>query len=413
MEDLPIGRRVAHWRLRRNLSQQVFADRLGKSKSWVDKVERGVRRLDKFSVLYDIAEVLQVDVQLLLGKDPARRPESVNCIDQVEVEEIRSSLECYDSISPFFSPVGTGDAPPVIELEKSVSHAWNTFQHVRYGILARLLPRLINDAQAADQAYRGRNEEQRAAGLLAQVYMISSSTLRKLGEHELCWLAADRAISVAQRAGDPLLTGLASMRVANALRALGRHQPALELNVAVANQLAPGTQGGATPDRLSVFGILLLQGAMAAAHLGDAPCVKELLDQAEETANALGRDDNRYWTSFGPTNVQLHRAAAAVEMGEGKLAAHLHDSIDIMKFDGMLTERRANHMIDQARGHTQYGAMDKAATMLLEANSLAPSEVLCRPLAQEVAQEVVRRSSRGSVPSQLIELVDHMGVIPA
>src|SRR6185312_5627090 len=93
VDELPIGRRVAYWRTRRKMSQQVFADRLGKSKSWVDKVERGVRRLDKFSVVYEIADVLQLDVQLLLGKDPQRRPDSINCIDQVEVEEIRAALE--------------------------------------------------------------------------------------------------------------------------------------------------------------------------------------------------------------------------------------------------------------------------------------------------------------------------------
>src|SRR4051794_32077030 len=93
VDELPIGRRVAYWRSRRKMSQQVFADRLGKSKSWVDKVERGVRRLDKFSVVYEIADVLQVDVQLLLGREPERRPDSMNCIDQVEVEEIRSALE--------------------------------------------------------------------------------------------------------------------------------------------------------------------------------------------------------------------------------------------------------------------------------------------------------------------------------
>ena len=102
MDEQPIGRRVAYWRGRRKMSQQVFADRLGKSKSWVDKVERGVRRLDKFSVVYEIADVLQLDVQLLLGKDPERRPDSINCIDQVEVEEIRAALERYDKISAFF-----------------------------------------------------------------------------------------------------------------------------------------------------------------------------------------------------------------------------------------------------------------------------------------------------------------------
>ncbi len=117
MDELPIGRRVAYWRGRRKMSQQVFADRLGKSKSWVDKVERGVRRLDKFSVIYEIADVLQVDVQLLLGKDPERRPDTVNCIDQVEVEEIRSALERYNQISAFFA--ATPQAPPLGEMRKA------------------------------------------------------------------------------------------------------------------------------------------------------------------------------------------------------------------------------------------------------------------------------------------------------
>src|SRR3954470_9753872 len=151
VDELPIGRRVAYWRGRRKMSQQVFADRLGKSKSWVDKVERGVRRLDKFSVVYEIADVLQVDVQLLLGKDAERRPGSVNCIDQVEVEEIRAALERYDQISPIFQV--PPEPPALDELRKAVGHAWLTFQHAKYGVLARALPRLLRDAQAADNGY--------------------------------------------------------------------------------------------------------------------------------------------------------------------------------------------------------------------------------------------------------------------
>jgi transcriptional regulator with XRE-family HTH domain len=408
MDELPIGRRVAYWRGRRKMSQQVFADRLGKSKSWVDKVERGVRRLDKFSVVYEIADVLQVDVQLLLGREPERRSDSINCIDQVEVEEIRAALERYDQIGTFFS--APSEPPSMEQMRKAVNHAWQTDQHAKRGMLARALPKLLRDAQAADAAYVATDDARDAAHLLAQVYQLASSTLRKLGEHQLSWLAADRSIAVAQRAGDPLLTGIATYRVALALLALGRSRPALEVNVNIANRLAPGSAGElATPERLSVYGMMLLQGAFAAARIGDTASVRDLLAGAEEAAQALGGDHNYYWTSFGPTNVQLHRAACAVELGEGRLAIETHEHIDRYVFGALLPERRAHHFLDIARGYAQVGDVEGASEMLLEGDRLAPSEIRCRPIAREVLSDVLRRS-RGTPPPPIAELAENMGV---
>jgi transcriptional regulator with XRE-family HTH domain len=405
VDELPIGRRVAYWRGRRKMSQQVFADRLGKSKSWVDKVERGVRRLDKFSVVYDIADVLAVDVQLLLGKDVERKPETQNCIDQVEVEEIRAALERYDQMSAFFQAVP--HSPPLPEMRKAVSHAWLTYQHAKYGVLARTLPKLLRDAQSADSAHATGEEARDAAHLLGQVYQIASSALRKVGEHELSWLAADRSIAVSQRAGDQLLAGLASYRVGSALLALGRVRPALEVNVNIANRLAPGPEK--TPDRLSVYGMLLLNAAMAAARIGDSATVRDLLTGAEQAAAAIGGDQNHYWTSFGPTNVQLHRCATAVELGDGRTAVDTHERIDPVGFNAMLPERRAHHYLDIARGYTQIGDIDKASEMLLEGDRLAPSEIRCRPLAHEVLSDVLRRT-RGTPPAPIAELAEQMGV---
>jgi transcriptional regulator with XRE-family HTH domain len=408
VDELPIGRRVAYWRTRRKMSQQVFADRLGKSKSWVDKVERGVRRLDKFSVVYEIADVLQLDVQLLLGKDPQRRPDSINCIDQVEVEEIRAALERYDQIGALFN--APPEPPPLPEMRKAVGHAWLTFQHAKYGVLARALPKLLRDAQAADTAYGGGRDAQDAAHLLGEVYQIASSTLRKLGECELAWLAGDRSIAVSQRANDPLLAGTATFRVALALLSMGRARPALEVNVNIANRLATGDPAGASEDeRLSVYGILLLQGSMAAARIGDMATVRDLIAGAEEAAQALGADHNHYWTSFGPTNVQLFRAATAVEMGEGRLAIDVHEALDQAAFGALMPERRAHHFLDIARGYALVGDVGKASEMLLEGDRLAPSEIRCRPLAREVLSDILRRT-RGTPPSPVAELAEHMGV---
>jgi transcriptional regulator with XRE-family HTH domain len=408
VDDQPVGRRVAYWRNRRKLSQQLFADRLGKSKSWVDKVERGVRRLDRFSTISEIADVLQVDVQVLMGRDPVRRPETVSCVDQVEVAEIRAALERYDKISTF--SLTTLDAPPLPELHKAVDHAWMTFQHSKYGVLARMLPRLLRDVQAADAAAdTGSEQSRKAAHLLAQVYQIASSTLRKLGEHDLAWLAADRAIMVCQRAADDLLSALATVRVAGALSALGRSRPALEINVNVAHQIAPGEGVDATPERLSVYGIVLLQGTIAAARLGDSATVRDLIGGAEEAAKQVGGDDNHYWTSFGPTNVALHRTAAEVEMGDGARAVQTHESIDPVGFAAMLPERRASHLLDLARAYAQIGDITRAGDTLIDADRLAPSEIRCRPLAHELVSDLLRRT-RGTPTSSLLELVDQMGV---
>ncbi|HEY6595097.1 MAG TPA: helix-turn-helix domain-containing protein [Asanoa sp.] len=407
MDDVPIGRRVAYWRARRRMSQRVFADRLAKSKSWVDKVERGVRRLDKFSVVYEIADVLQVDVQLLLGKDPERRPDAVTGIDQVEVEEIRAALERYDSISAFFDPSYRPQS--LAEMRKAVSHAWLTFQHAKYEMLCRALPGLLRDAQTADAAYAGGDETRDAAHLLGQVYQIASSALRKLGEHELSWLAADRSIALSQRAGDPLLAGVATYRVGTALLALGRARPALEVNVNIANRLAPATAADATPERLSVYGMLLLQGAMASARIGDGATVRDLLNGADEAAAAIGADHNHYWTCFGPTNVQVHRAAAAVELGEGGQAVDTHERIDPERFSGLLPERRAHHYLDIARAFAQMGDIARASEMLLAGDRLAPSEIRCRPLAHEVMSDVLRRT-RGPPPVAVAGLAERMGV---
>jgi len=408
VDELPIGRRVAYWRTRRKMSQQVFADRLGKSKSWVDKVERGVRRLDKFSVVYEIADVLQLDVQLLLGRDPERRHDSSTCIDQVEVEEIRAALERYDQISAFF--YAPPQPPPLGEMRKAVNHAWLSYQHAKYSALARSLPKLLRDGQAADTAYAGTDHGREAAHLLGQVYQIASSSLRKVGEHELSWLAADRSIAVSQRAGDQLLAGCATYRVALSLLALGRSRPALEVNVNIANRLAPGSPDNpTTPERLSVYGMLLLQGAMAAARIGDFSTVKDLLSSAEDAARGLGGDYNHYWTSFGPTNVQMHRAAAMVELGEGRLAAETHEAMDLVGFSTLLPERRAHHYLDLARGYAQVGDVLRASEMLAEGDRLAPLEIRCRPIAREVLSDVLRRT-RGTPPAMVAELAEHMGV---
>ena len=197
---------------------------------------------------------------------------------------------------------------------------------------------------------------------------------------------------MSQRADDQLLAGIATYRVGSALLALGRARPALEVNVNIANRLAPGDgNGAATPERLSVYGMLLLKGAMAAARIGDSATVRDLVGGAEEAAGALGGDHNHYWTCFGPTNVQLHRAAAAVELGEGRPPSRPTRASTPEGFAALLPERRAHHYLDIARGvRPDRRRRARPARCCWRATGWRPSEIRCRPIAHEV---LVRRAA--------------------
>jgi transcriptional regulator with XRE-family HTH domain len=66
-ENTPVGQRIAYYRRRRGLTQQVLAGRAGCSTSWVSKLERGERTVEKIQDLLAIARVLNVEPGDLIG----------------------------------------------------------------------------------------------------------------------------------------------------------------------------------------------------------------------------------------------------------------------------------------------------------------------------------------------------------
>ncbi|MBQ1073198.1 helix-turn-helix domain-containing protein [Micromonospora sp. C31] len=357
--DEPIGRRVARWRARRRMTQQMFADRLGRSKSWVDKTERGVRPLDRYPVILEIARVLRVDPLVLLGE---HRPPPVGAGPVAGVDGVRAALARYDDHRATASVVETG---------RYVAHAWLTYQHAHYAQVVRLLPRLLHAAQGV------RAQE---PGLLVQAYRITSSVLVKLDEADLGWLAADRAVAVA--GGDAVLAGAAAVSVGQALRASGRDRLALVATLAAARRAAPASE--------AVHGALLLQAALSAAGCGDARRSEELIERAVEVAARVAGDDP-HRTGFGSGAVGAARVVAALERGDAGEAVRRHEqTVRQEAWRRLPAECRAAYLVDAARAYLQIGDLVGAGRSLVEADAVAPAEVRCRPVARTVVAEVAR-----------------------
>ncbi|MFG1902386.1 helix-turn-helix domain-containing protein [Micromonospora carbonacea] len=395
-ELLPVGRRVAYWRGRRRLSQQVFADRLGRSKSWVDKVERGVRSLDKVSTLRDIAAVLRIDTAVLLGRDaqPAATAERVE-----GVARIREALSTYEIA--LGRPSARHGAVPADRLARDVEHAWVTFQHARYPQAVASVPGLLAGVQraAADDPGWGRP-------LVVEGYRLAASVLVKLGEVELGWLAADRAMAAAT--GDPVLVAAAAVQLGQVFRAAGRARAAQSAALAAAYRIAPDDPAEGAPGALSLCGTLLVQGALSAARRGDDRAADELLDEAAGMAARVGDGHDHHRTAFGPTAVDLARAAAALDLGDAGGAVAWHERTT--RRDGwrwLPVEHRAAHLVDAARAYAWADDPARAGRVLLDADRLAPAEVRHRPAAREVLAQIARDPH---APATIVQLAVAVGV---
>ncbi|RGC67731.1 Helix-turn-helix domain protein [Micromonospora sp. MW-13] len=395
-DRLPIGRRVAYWRGRRKLSQQVFADRLGKSKSWVDKVERGVRSLDRVSTLRDIAAVLRIDTAVLLGRDaqPVGVPERGE-----GVERIRAALSAYEIA--LARPVIRGPVLPADRLARQVAHAWTTFQHARYPQVIDLVPELLADAQRAHA--RGPGEGRVP---LVEAYRVTASLLVKLGEADLGWLAVDRAMAAAT--GDRVLVAAAAVQLGQVLRASGRVRAAKSTTLAAAYRIAPFDPDIGSPPELSLCGTLLVQAALAAARAGDDRATADLIGEAAGMAGRVGEGHDHHRTGFGPTAVDLARVAAAVDLGEARDAVAWHEKTtqrDAWRW--LPPEHRAAHLFDAARAYLQADDPINAGRVLIDADRTAPAELRHRPAAREVVARVVRDPH---APAMLIQLAATLGV---
>ncbi|WP_145780948.1 helix-turn-helix domain-containing protein [Micromonospora taraxaci] len=409
-DDLPIGRRVARWRVRRSMTQQMLADRLRRSKSWVDKVERGVRTLDRYSVIQELAHVLRVDPEVLLGQQrstPASPPDGV--------DDIRAALARYDN--------PRAPAQPPDELRRQVGCAWLTYQHAHYGQLVRVLPGLLDAAQAA-----------RSPELLVQTYRITSSLLVKLGEADLGWLAADRAMAAA--GNDALLAAAATISVGQALRAQNRDHLALAALLPPANRLLPpppspgdhevGGSGGdqsarqphdhrvgagvhgrqQAPGEWAVGGTLLVQAALAAAGCGEHHRADELTERAAGVAANLRGYDDAHRTSFGPVAVELARVLVAAQRGDAVEALRRHSAV--VRREGwwrLPAEYRGAYLVEVARAYLQVGDLRGAARALVDADSVAPAEVRSRSLARTVIADVARSQPAPAGVARLATLV--------
>ncbi|MFI6762460.1 helix-turn-helix domain-containing protein [Micromonospora sp. NPDC050417] len=401
--SLTIGERVAWYRRRRGLSQEVVAGLVGRTADWLGKVENNRIELDRLSVIKSLADVLDVALGDLLA-EPSLLDWTADSGTQT-VPALRAALMSYQTITPFGPTVGDQGPPTTAALRNEVGGLWTAYQDSRFGYVTSRLPQLLQRAQAAADKLDGEDQDH-ARRLLGLTYQLAATQLTKLGETDLAWIAADRGLTAVRPTGDPVVTGSLFRSVGHALHSTGRFTEAIRLTQDAAAYLEPHL-AKPTPALLSVYGTLLLAGSMAAARSNDAATTRAFLTTADETATRLGTDANHLWTAFGPTNVAIHRVATAAELGDFQVAVDLGPRINTT---GLPMERRVRHALEVARAYNSWNRPDDAQAALLDAEQMAPEQVRHHFLSRQLALTWVRRQ-RGKPTAELVGLARRLNVL--
>lgn len=373
-----LGRKIAAERRRRGLSQPELARLLGRSVAWVSQVERGVRKIDRMSVLETIATALDVPLYELAAEAP---------VVAAVTEELPGAAGLRLVLSGAYAlrAMLDGRRPTALSTLRTRSgKAWDLTHAGQYTDLADLLRGLVPDLETAARALP---EAQRAEvfELMAATYQACSAALAKLGELEAAWIAADRAMAAAERAGDPLLVAAGAFRLVLVFLAAHHYDQAEETARTAVEALQAQTDDG-NLQAMSLWGALTLQRAVIASRVNDPDAAYSHLERAAQVAARLGEGRNDFNTEFSPANVSLHEIAVAVELGDAGRALRVAAALDA---SGLSAERRARMLIDVARAHAQRRQVSESVVALRQAEDIAPELVGGHELVRQLVSDLL------------------------
>lgn len=379
-DHLSIGERIAFHRKRRGYTQQVLAGLVGRSTDWLAKAESGRRKPPRIDMLAELARVLRVSLGELVGQPVLMEDDR----QQDDVPAVRDALMSPRRLSRLlFGPEAEAQFPSPGPTAELVELTWNDYQAGRLGKVIAGLPGLLQSAQELeDCAVRSATERRDCWVVSARVHHLATTTLAKIGESDISWLAAERAVRAADESDDPLVLASA----AHALLANGRYDDAMELGNTASSWLSARVDE-ADPAALSLLGMIYLRAAIAAARHQDRSTATNLLNRAETLANQLGSNENYWQTSFGPTNVMLHRLSAELDLDNVSYVVE-HGQIDV---DHMPPERSVSYRIDYARALSLAGQGDSAFAELRTAGHASPQLVRNNPRVRDTLRDLIKQ----------------------
>jgi len=402
-DDATIGTRLRALRLWRHMTLAEVAGLTGVSAAYLSMAERGLRSVDRRSMISALAGALRVSETELtgcphLGRDPEQSaPHSA-------IPALRVALETNSLSDPV-----KGYPRPVADLAAELQAIKTLYyQRCDYIAVGEGLPAVLDELYAHACPDAREADRKTALGSLVEACIIASFTAKDLRYPDLAHVAALRAEEAARELGDPAVLGKAAfLRFHTVPREMRSWDRALAMAERAAGALEPHA---GDPEAVCVLGLLTLSAALAAAVLQRGPVMEHWLSQSSDLAQRVPDEMTANWQSFCSTNVAIWRTTLAVERGEGGgKIAELARTVDERKLT--TRTRRADFLIDVGRGIARDPkARAEAVGWLRRAEEIAPQRVRNYASARETVAYLLSRATATAGGPELRGMAARMGV---
>jgi transcriptional regulator with XRE-family HTH domain len=351
--------------LRSGMTQEQLAEAAAVSVGVVRKLERGGTA--SLPSLLSIASALGTDIAVLLGQQAPRRS-----MDRDERAALRSlSAATHDAAIGIPADTAPGT---VEELRTVIQRADAAYWAGRYTELGALLGALLPEARARYDA-ADTCEKEAAAGVLADAFQTAGMAANVWGSRDLAYAALTYGRQIAVHAGDDLREAHLAATTAWVNLRDGRTAQGFALATAQADRIEP-KMSEHDPDRLSVYGQLVTNAAVAASRGGASPdTAREYLSQAHAVGARLGTEHarGRHAQPYGPLYAATQAMSIAVALGDTAGALRLMDTVRLN--DTVPLATRARYGLDVALTHVECRRWEQAADTLEAVCAMAPGWV--------------------------------------
>ncbi|MFH8797042.1 helix-turn-helix domain-containing protein [Streptomyces sp. NPDC017941] len=373
------------------LSQRELATAADLSISLVQKIEQGERTDIRLETAHALARPLNITTSHLVSG------ESSVWHSPVSTTTWRAVVAALET-----PPTQLPEVPTIDGVKGSLAGGRALFATEKYDDLGRLLPALLRDTSALDDAAETRRLR----------YQVMSLCVSYLGQVRQYKAAADAAQRAMDTSTDDLDGGAAVVARCQQLLRQGQLDVVANLATQWSDDVEPRRISRARPEELAVWGGLQLRVGAASVRDNRKSEAKEALRMAQVAAVALGREvisGPDHLRHFGPATVTQQRAEHAAIQRRPDRVLRLHKAVrQWTPATGGGRSGRYRHLLDVADAHLRLRDEAECVAALQGIREAAPEWLGAQRYAHDIVGRVVER--RRTLTPEMRGLADCIGL---